>query len=202
MKAKIFLNIKFLIYYFLTLPHVLTFIFSKQKYIIKVDIDRWRKIMKIKYRTYKALVYLLMEHKEYRNLFYYRIGGVLYFLLNIILPKMNSLFINTPAGKIGKGLFIHHGFATIIAAKEIGDNCWINQQVTIGYTNETDTPVLLNNVRVAAGAKLFGNIVCGNNCIVGANAVVTKNVPDDCTVVGVPAYVIKKDGVKVNHLPL
>jgi len=178
---------------------MLFFIFSKNKNAIKVDIEVWKQKMKLTYSENKSLVYLLMKYREFRNLFYYRIGGIGYLFLNIYLPKMNTLFIYTPAGKIGKGLYINHGFATIIAAKEIGEYCWINQQVTIGFTNETDTPVLLNHVRVAAGAKLLGNIVCGNNCIIGANAVVTKSIPDNCTVVGVPAYIIKKDGIKVKQ---
>jgi serine O-acetyltransferase len=98
---------------------------------------------------------------------------------------------------IGKGLFVQHGFATIIAAKSIGENFWVNQQVTIGYSNDTDMPTLSDNVTVNAGAKVIGDVLIGNNSIVGANAVVVKNVPANCTVVGIPAYIIKKDGIKV-----
>lgn len=155
--------------------------------------------MRLSYSTYGSFVYLLMQHREFRNLFYYRIGGVMHILLAFILPKMSTLFITTPAGKIGPGLFIHHGFATIISAKEIGENCWINQQVTIGFTNDTDCPVLLNNVRVSAGAKILGDITCGNNTVIGANSVVTKNIPDNCTVAGIPAMIIKRNGEKVKE---
>ena len=69
--------------------------------------------------------------------------------------------------------------------------------MTIGYSNATDAPVLLDNVQVKAGAKIIGKVTVGNNCIVGANAVVVKDVPDNCTVVGVPAYIVKKDGINV-----
>ena len=198
-KADIFISIKFFIYFFLTLPHLLIYSLSSNKKLVHADIERWRKVTRLKYSWYGSFIYFLMAHREFRNLFYYRVGGIMYILLNFILPKMNTLFIHTPPGKIGKGLFIHHGFATIISAKEIGDNCWVNQQVTIGYTNDVDCPVLLNNVRVAAGAKVLGNICCGNNTVIGANAVVTKNVPDNCTVAGVPAYIIKRNGVSVKE---
>ncbi len=110
---------------------------------------------------------------------------------------MSTLYIYTQ--DIGKGLFIQHGFATIIAAQSIGENCWINQQVTIGYANKEDIPVIGNNVVINSGAKVIGKVEIGNNAIVGANAVVVKNVPQNCTVVGVPAYIIKKDGVKTKE---
>jgi serine O-acetyltransferase len=108
---------------------------------------------------------------------------------------MNTLFIYTQT--IGGGLFIQHGFSTIISAKSIGQNCWINQQVTIGFTNSADAPTIADNVYVAAGAKVFGDISIGSNVIIGANAVVFKNVPPNCTVVGVPAYIVKCDGKKI-----
>ncbi len=110
---------------------------------------------------------------------------------------MSSLYIVTP--QVGEGLFIQHGFATVIAAASIGKNCWINQQVTIGFTSETDCPVIGDNVTISAGAKVLGGITIGNNSIVGANAVVVKNVPENCVVIGVPAYIIKRNGVKVKE---
>ena len=92
---------------------------------------------------------------------------------------------------IGKGLFIHHGIATIISAKKIGENCWINQQVTIGYKNNGQ-PTLGNNVTICAGALVLGDIHLGDNCIVGAGAVVLNDVAPGTTVVGVPAHPIDK----------
>lgn len=108
---------------------------------------------------------------------------------------MTTLFILTP--DIGEGLFIQHGFSTIIAAESIGKNCWINQQVTIGFNNKNERPTLLDNVTVYAGAKIIGGVEVGENSIVGANAVVVKNVPQNCTVVGIPASIIKCNGKKV-----
>jgi serine O-acetyltransferase len=59
----------------------------------------------------------------------------------------------------------------------------------------------LDNVRIGAGAKVIGKVVVGNNCIIGANAVIVKDVPDNCTVVGVyPVYIVRRDGVKVKEI--
>jgi len=87
----------------------------------------------------------------------------------------------------------------VIIMADIGENCWINQQVTIGYKDKTGRPNIGNNVRITAGAKVFGNIDIGDNVVIGANAVVTKNVPPNCVVVGIPAYIIKKDGERVRQ---
>src|SRR5258708_25971434 len=100
---------------------------------------------------------------------------------------------------IVSGLFIQHGFATIIMAKSIGKNCWINQQVTIGYADRASAPIIGDGVTINAGAMVLGNITVGDNVTIGANAVVIKNVPSNCTVVGVPAYIIRKDGIPVRE---
>ena len=94
--------------------------------------------------------------------------------------------------EIGSGLFIQHGLCTFIAAKSIGSNCWINQQVTIGYTNNTDTPSIGNNVQIGCGAIILGDIHIGDFAKIGAGAVVVKDVPARSTVVGVPGRIIKK----------
>lgn len=94
-----------------------------------------------------------------------------------------------PAAKIGKNLFIDHGAGVVIGETAvIGDDCTIYQNATLGGTGKEHNkrhPTLLNNVVVGAGAKILGNITIGNNVKVGANSVVLKDVPDNCTVVGV-----------------
>ena len=92
---------------------------------------------------------------------------------------------------IGPRLFIQHGFATVINAEKIGSDCWINQQVTIGTQYSDEKPIINNGVRICPGAKVLGKITLGENCIVGANAVVTKDVPDYAVVAGTPAKIIK-----------
>lgn len=72
----------------------------------------------------------------------------------------------------------------------------VNQQVTIGY-NDLYAPIIGDNVMVTCGAKVLGNVKVGNNVIIGVNAVVVKDVPDNATVVGVPAKIIKMNGVRI-----
>jgi len=99
--------------------------------------------------------------------------------------------------EIGPGLLVVHGDCTYINAKKIGKDCYINQSVTIGVVGP-NAPVIGNNVRVATGAIVLGNIVIGDNVQIGAGAVVVKSVPDNCTVVGNPARIVKKNGQKVD----
>lgn len=109
-----------------------------------------------------------------------------------------------PGAKIGKGLLIDHGMGVVIGeTTEIGDNCTIYQGVTLGGTGKDKGkrhPTLGNNVLVGAGAKVLGPIKIGDNAKIAANAVVLQEVPPNSTAVGVPARVVKRDGVKVDPL--
>lgn len=101
---------------------------------------------------------------------------------------MTNLYINCE--KIGRGLFIQHGFSTVISAKSIGENCWINQQVTIGWTSSVDAPIIGDNVRIGAGSIVIGNVHIGDNAIIGAGTTVVKDVPSNSTIVGAPARIL------------
>ena len=191
---KTFFVLRITFEFFRCFPHLLLFHLHKNKKLIDSDLQRWVNIYKFNYNNSITLLYVLSAFPEFRNVFYYRVGFWKYFL-NILCPKMGTLYIATK--QIGAGLFIQHGFATIIAARSIGENCWINQQVTVGYSNENDLPTIGNNVIINAGAKVIGDVVIGDNSKVGANAVVVKDVPSNCTVVGIPAYVVKRNGIRV-----
>ena len=97
-----------------------------------------------------------------------------------------------PGAKVGKRLFIDHGMGIVIGeTSEIGDDCTIYHQVTLGGTGKDKLkrhPTIGNNVMIGAGTKVLGPISIGNNVKVGAGSVVVKSVKANTTVVGVPEY--------------
>ena len=106
-----------------------------------------------------------------------------------------------PGATIGKGLVIDHGSGVVIGeTAEIGDNCTLYQGVTLGGTGK-DTgkrhPTLGNNVMVGAGAKVLGPFRIGDNSKIAAGAVVLSEMPSNATAVGIPARVVRRDGVRV-----
>jgi serine O-acetyltransferase len=109
-----------------------------------------------------------------------------------------------PGATIGRRLFIDHGTGVVIGeTTEIGDDCTIYQGVTLGGTGKDRGkrhPTLGNNVMVGAGAKVLGPINIGNNVRIAAGAVVLMDIPDNCTAVGVPARVARRNGMKVPDL--
>ena len=109
-----------------------------------------------------------------------------------------------PGAVIGKGLCIDHGMGVVIGETAIlGDYCLIYQGVTLGGTGkETGKrhPTLGDNVVVGAGAKVLGNLQIGSNVRVGAGSVVLRDVPSDCTVVGVPGRIVYRSGEKTGPL--
>ena len=109
-----------------------------------------------------------------------------------------------PGASIGQRLFIDHGTAVVIGATaEIGDDCVLFHNVTLGGTGRYDGkrhPTLGNNVYVGTGAILLGPIRVGDNSRVGANSfIIMRDVPPDCTVVGVPARIVKEHSARVDR---
>lgn len=108
-----------------------------------------------------------------------------------------------PGATIGKGLFIDHGMGVVIGETTvIGDNCTIYQNVTLGGTGKEHGkrhPTLGNNVLVGSGAKVLGPFTVGDNARIAAGAVVLSEVPANATAVGVPAKIVKIDGVRRNE---
>ena len=104
-----------------------------------------------------------------------------------------------PGAKIGRRFFIDHGSGVVIGeTAEIGDDVMLYHGVTLGGRTQDDTgkrhPTLANGVVVGAGAKILGPITVGRNTVVGANAVVTKDAPQDSILVGVPARARRRGG--------
>jgi serine O-acetyltransferase len=161
--------------------------YLSRKESIKGDITRWRNLGKVHFANdFFALLELLNSYKEFRNIFYLRYRPLRH--LRLLMPPLSSLYINTE--DIGQGLFFQHGFSSVVSAKSIGKNCWINQQVTIGHTAQ-GAPVIGDNVRIGAGAIVIGNIKIGNNVTIAAGATVNIDVPDNSLVVPQKARIIE-----------
>ena len=106
-----------------------------------------------------------------------------------------------PGATIGKRLFIDHGVGVVIGeTAEIGDDVTIYQGVTLGGTGKENGkrhPTIGNGVLIGAGAKVLGPFKVGDNSRIAAGAVVLEEVPENCTAVGVPAHIVKRDGERV-----
>ena len=144
-------------------------------------------------------------------LFFHRFAHWLYKVGIPFLPRFISHLARFltgieihPGAQIGKGVFIDHGMGVVIGETAIvGDYSLIYQGVTLGGTGKESGkrhPTLGENVVVGGGAKVLGNIQIGNNVRIGAGSVVLRDVPSNCTVVGIPGRVVYRSGVKVNPL--
>ena len=130
-------------------------------------------------------------------------GGDLFFLarcVNHFARFLTAIDIH-PGAKIGKRFFIDHGFTVIGETAEIGDDVTIYQNVTLGGTNPHEGeagkrhPTVRDRVVIGSGAQVLGPILLGEGARVGANAVVTRDVPEGATVVGIPAKPVPVDTV-------
>ena len=147
------------------------------------------------YPSFKVMMHYRVAHKLYQK------GH--YFLARWISQRAvrkTGIEIH-PGAQIGRGLFIDHGNGVIIGETTIiGDNVTLYQGVTLGGTGKEHGkrhPTLGNNVMVSAGAKVLGSFTIGDNSKIGAGSVVLSEVPPNCTVVGVPGRVVKRDNASL-----
>ena len=156
----------------------------------------------------KSTVEVMLTYSGLHAVIAYRLSHKLYkkkLYLPARIVSQSARFLTGieihPGATIGKGLFIDHGSGVVIGeTTEIGDNCTLYQGVTLGGTGKDvgkRHPTLGNNVMVGSGAKILGPFKIGDNCKVAANAVVLKEIPPNCTAVGIPAKVVKMGEKKV-----
>ena len=139
-----------------------------------------------------AFIKVCTRQKVFRNLFYYRLGEYVSVFIKWMLPPDPTLHIWCPS--IGPGAHFEHNYATYLNAERIGSNFYCLQLVTLGNDGKMQRPIIGDDVKIFTGATVFGGVTIGNHVTIGAGAVVSKNVPDNCTVIGNPAYIVKKDG--------
>ncbi len=178
--------------------YLLVYFFLCDKKKVDMDLDRFCGVHKGRNsKGWKDFYIEFISCREFRSVFYKRSTPYSTFL-KWLMPGRELLAIGVTPSKIGGGIFIQHGYATDIVAESIGENCWINQKVTIGFEGNYK-PIIGRNVRIGSGAIIVGNVRIGNNVNIGAGAIVVKDVPDNCTVVSSSTYIVKRDGVKVRE---
>ncbi|MDR0919327.1 MAG: serine O-acetyltransferase [Oscillospiraceae bacterium] len=150
----------------------------------------------------KTAIEIILTYSGFHAVLAYRIAHFFYkkkfFTLARVISQFSRFVTGVeihPGAKIGKGLFIDHGSGVVIGETAvIGDNCLIYQGSTLGGTGKDTSsrrhPRLGNNVMVGAGSKVLGGISIGDNALIGAGAVVTDDVPEDYTAVGVKASLL------------
>ena len=145
------------------------------------------------YPSFWAIGYHRAAHFLYRKKLFW-----LARLLSQVARRRTGIEIH-PGAKIGKCLFIDHGMGVVIGeTAEIGDYVTIFHGVTLGGTGKEKGkrhPTIGNNVIIGAGAQLIGSFSVGDNARIGAGSVVLKEVPPDCTVVGVPGRIVGTSSV-------
>lgn len=167
----------------------------------------------------KTIVEVILCYPGLHALISHRMAHYLYKKNLVLLPRLISQISRFftgieihPGAIIGQGLFIDHGMGVVIGeTAEVGDNVTLYQGVTLGGTGKEKGkrhPTIGNNVFIGSGAKILGSIKVGDNVKIGAGSVVTKPVPNDSTVVGVPGRVVVHYGVPIkvklrsNQLPV
>ena len=153
----------------------------------------------------KSKVSLVLTYPGVKAIFFHKIANFFaiakFDLVARIISQFSRFFTGIeihPKAKIGKNLFIDHGMGVVIGeTSEIGDNVTIYHNVTLGgiapsinsndQRNTKRHPTLQDNVVVGSGAQILGPVVVGRNSLIGANAVVTKDVPEKSIMIGIPA---------------
>ena len=175
----------------------------------------WDDIKAVKERDPAArnILEVIILYNGFHAVFWHRVAHLFWrihlkFIARLIsqLTKFFTGIEIHPGATIGHGLFIDHGSGVVIGETTIiGNNCTLYQGVTLGGTGKDSGkrhPTLGNNVMVGAGAKVLGNFTVGDGAKIAAGAVVLGPVPPNCTAVGIPAHIVRRDGNKVDPIDL
>ena len=172
------------------LPHIVLYLLKKKQ--IDADLEKYSNDG----RGIGAFIKVATRQRVFRNLFYYRLGEYVSFFIKWMLPPERTLNIWCPS--IGEGCHFEHNYSTYLNAERIGRDFYCLQLVTLGNDSKGRRPIIGDNVKIFTGATVFGGITIGNDVVIGAGAVVRRDVPDHCTVVGNPAFIVRMNGENTN----
>lgn len=178
-------------------PVIIAYRNAGNKHLIDEDIKKWSMEHGLQCVSIEDALTKLMLNPTFRTVLYYRLPA-LSSLIKSTFKQDNSFFIS-PSCEIEGGIFFWHPLSTYIYAQHIGKNCTIRQLTTFGNLGKKDPnarPHIGDNVDIGANVTIIGNATIGNNVSIGAGAVITKDVPDNCNVVGNPAYITRRNGIK------
>lgn len=147
------------------------------------------------YPSFKAIIRYRIAHHLYNKKHYFLARWI-----SQRTARKTGIEIH-PGATIGNGLFIDHGHGVIIGETAVvGENVTLYQGVTLGGTGKEKGkrhPTIGDNVMISAGAKILGSFTVGENSKIGAGSVVVEEVPPNCTVVGIPGRIVKRDNIKI-----
>lgn len=172
----------------------------KGRSVVLQDLPRWkRELNEGALDDEAAFLKYWAKRQEFRSVIEYRVkrlgDGELLRAFRILCAGKPWFFVTNlylSCEDIGPGLYIEHGFSTIVYARRIGANFRINQNVTVG-TNKGGNPVIGDDVSIYTGAVVVGGITIGDQVRVGANAVVLEDIPSRATVVPAKSRIILRD---------
>lgn len=177
-----------IVFFWLYIPHMVVY-YLMDSTAVDGDLEKMKTKISIRLSTGMTLLYLLHTNAYFRTLFYHRVGAVKSLIIGWYRPG-DKYFQISKTTKIGKGMLIVHPYATILNAESIGENFDVRHLTTLGDKNGR-RPVIGNNVTLGVAVTIVGGVKIGDNVVIGAGSIVTKDIPDNCIAVGNPAKVIR-----------
>jgi len=182
------------------LPHIVAYFLFPGR--VRPDLPHWMEVITSPFPNSQFLAYCwyCVHLPEYRTLLYHRLGRMSCVLRLFAHPMPTCFLTGMLSRDIAPGLIIQHGHSMRLGASRVGRNLQIWHNVTVAKDRPGgQRPIIGDNVRIYTGSVVLGGITIGNNVVIGACTVVLKSVPDNCLVVGNPARIVKRNGVRCDE---